>query len=358
MENEKVTQMKLVKEEQLNPYYNPDLASNGGGYDQPYFKYVGIIAGQKAEVNITDTSCGDFGERWDIDVQSNGKRMFCSINRMDNEPNEYCMGTHNFTKEFRNEFKDWLVKTAPWYGKTIALMMDEQERKDLQEDKKQNMKDAEIENSKILIIDTETTGFKPDDEILQVSIVDANGEKVYNQYFKPEHKQSWESAEQVNHISPTSTKDKPYLKMHKETIEKLLDSASLIVGYNTGFDMKMLEQNGIKIPQDTKYVDLMIPFAKVYGEKNEYGKPKWQKLVTCAKTYGYNTEKADWHNSLGDTMATRFCFNEMRTRCHITKDDVHNPMHLVGYNPKEFKRVKGIPEGIKRKPRPIDRGRN
>lgn len=266
------TKMDVVLQEQTNQHYDEQLANNGGGHNLPHPKYAGVVDGHKTEVDIWDSSCGDFGD---------------------------CMEEY--------------------------------------------MKEEKLENSRIIVLDTETTGFKADDEVLQVSMVDANGKKLLNQYFKPEHKTSWENAEQVNHISPESTKDKPYLKEYKEKIEKMLQSADLIVGYNTGFDMKMLEQNGIQVPKDRKYVDLMIPFAEIKGEKNEYGRPKWQKLITCAKEYGFPVDSAEWHNSLGDTMATKYCFNEMRDRGHITPNDTKDLNHLVGYNPLEaIKARKGI----------------
>ena len=330
MENTKETKMDLVLQEQTNPYYNEQLANNGGGYDQPHFKYAGVVNGKKTEVDIWDSSCGDFGDRFEVNVASGEKRLNFAKDTIDEMPVSVCEGTQHFSEEYKKALIDWMKKETPYYAKNLE--------ESLQEEK--------LKNSRIIVLDTETTGFKADDEVLQVSIVDANGKELLNQYFKPEHKTSWENAEKVNHISPSSTKDKPYLKEHKEKIEKMLHSADLVVGYNTGFDMKMLEQNGIQVPKDRKYVDLMIPFAEVKGEKNEYGRPKWQKLVTCAKEYGFPADSAEWHNSLGDTMATKYCFNEMRDRGHITPNDTKDLNHLVGYNPLEAmkarKRVKSI----------------
>lgn len=41
--------------------------------------------------------------------------------------------------------------------------------------------------NKLLILDLETTGFKPPDaEILQVGIIDINGNVLMNQYLKPQ----------------------------------------------------------------------------------------------------------------------------------------------------------------------------
>lgn len=48
----------LVHVEQGNPHYNPDIANNGGGYDQPQLVYEDATNG--IEVVVDDSSCGDF----------------------------------------------------------------------------------------------------------------------------------------------------------------------------------------------------------------------------------------------------------------------------------------------------------
>lgn len=204
-------------------------------------------------------------------------------------------------------------------------------------------------NDKILVLDTETTGFKKEDEVLQLTVLDGNGKELMNEYFKPQHTKTWESAEKCNHISPSFVADKPPLLSQKEKIESLLKNADLIVGYNTGYDIKMLEQNGIAIPKDKKYVDIMIPYAEVKNVPNEYGKPKWFKLIDCAKDYGF--PEANFHNSLGDTKATLHCYQEMMKKRQLYEGDIKDPSHLVGYNEKEFRRVRGMPD----KPKGIQR---
>ena len=42
-----------------------------------------------------------------------------------------------------------------------------------------------IKKEDILVLDTETTGFGPSAEILQLSIVNGLGEIVMNEYFRP-----------------------------------------------------------------------------------------------------------------------------------------------------------------------------
>ena len=51
--------------------------------------------------------------------------------------------------------------------------------------------------NKYIIIDTETTGFHPydGDELLQVSIIDTDGNVLFDEYFKPQHRTEWKEAD-------------------------------------------------------------------------------------------------------------------------------------------------------------------
>lgn len=95
-----------------------------------------------------------------------------------------------------------------------------------------------------------------------------------------------------NHITPKSLEDKKPISAYKTQIETILKEARAVVGYNTGFDMTMLGQNGIDFPNEKKYVDLMMPFAKVYGKTDDKGNPKRQKLIVCADYYGFKQDGA------------------------------------------------------------------
>lgn len=165
---------------------------------------------------------------------------------------------------------------------------------------------------KILVLDTETTGVDATAEVLQFSAILANGTEAANMYIKPVHTTEWPGAMAVNHISPCDVAACPEMSEVKNDIEDILKQAKAIVGYNLPFDLEMLRHNGVKLPseQDVEYIDLMIPFATVYGEWNDlYQDYKWQKLITCAKYYGYHGD--GWHDSLADTRATLYCFKAM-----------------------------------------------
>lgn len=86
--------------------------------------------------------------------------------------------------------------------------------------------------------------------------------------------------------------------------------ADLLITYNgIGFDYNFLRTAGVIIPKDTAKFDVMLHYAELVGEWDDYhGGWKWHKLVDCARSYGYAYHA---HESLDDVKATAYCFQCM-----------------------------------------------
>ena len=133
--------------------------------------------------------------------------------------------------------------------------------------------------NKYIIIDTETTGFHPydGDELLQVSIIDTDGNVLFDEYFKPQHRTEWKEAEQVNGISPEMVADRPAISEKISEINAIIENSDTIIGYNTQFDIGFLKANGAIVPDDIDTIDVMEDFAEIYGERNSFRDGyKWQ----------------------------------------------------------------------------------
>lgn len=174
-----------------------------------------------------------------------------------------------------------------------------------------------------IIIDTETTGLNSDiDELLQVSIIDNRGNTLFNSYIKPLFTQTWDKAMEVNHITPEMVANAPNILEVKQEINRIINSANIIVGYNTNFDLNFLSAVGIE-NNDAIVVDVMILFAEIYGEWSELNNDyKWQKLTKCAEYYGYDWGNSKAHDSLSDCCATLFSYkaiNKSRTICPMER---------------------------------------
>lgn len=173
-----------------------------------------------------------------------------------------------------------------------------------------------MDKSKILVFDVETTGLNNScDEILQLSLIDGNYNVLFNEYFKPTHTHEWSEAASINGITSDMVADKKTFDEFKDTIQSIFDNAEHYVAYNIWFDWGFLEAHGIIFNYDAKRTDVMLDFAEIYGEWNDYFHDwKWQKLITCANYYGYTSED-NFHNSFEDVKATLYCYYKMRESC-------------------------------------------
>lgn len=196
--------------------------------------------------------------------------------------------------------------------------------------------------NKYIIIDTETTGFHPydGDELLQVSIIDTDGNVLFDEYFKPQHRTEWKEAEQVNGISPEMVADRPAISEKISEINAIIENSDTIIGYNTQFDIGFLKANGAIVPDDLETVDVMKDFAKIYGEWNSArGSYKWQKLTRAAEYYGYDwSQRAETaHNSLGDCYATLFVYDKINTDTMVIERVIDGKRVGIELTPEEMR---------------------
>lgn len=148
---------------------------------------------------------------------------------------------------------------------------------------------------KRIVLDTETTGLTPGyDEILQISIIDDTGNTLLNNYYKPEHVDSWTAAARINHITKAMVKDKPYASSDAAKVQDILNRAQEVVIYNAPFDLSFLAD-----------LDLLLDTRKVRDTMREYGQyfhgTEYYKLQKAAKECGFAYNA---HDSLSDCRAT------------------------------------------------------
>ena len=188
--------------------------------------------------------------------------------------------------------------------------------------------------SKTLVIDTETTGLDTEkDELLQVSIIDSDGNALFNSYFKPCVK-SWADAQRVNGISPEMVQNAPTISEKIAEINEIMYRADKIIGYNTYFDINFLSNNGLILSENVEIVDVMELFAPIYGEWSDYyGSYKWQKLTTAAEYCGYdwNSRPEGAHNSLADCYATYHVYRTIQKQSLLPRADAGSD-ELTAFN--------------------------
>ena len=173
----------------------------------------------------------------------------------------------------------------------------------------------EIDLSKTICFDTETTGLGKYDEILQLAIINGVGDVLFNELIKPKQQTNWWQAEKVHHISPKMVEKCNTIDSYLPMLAEIFKKSEICVGYNLPYDIRMLKQSGVPMRclnrKECQHIDIMKDFAPVFGEKGKNNRFKWQNLITCAAYYDYDWGEEKAHGALADAKATLFCFKKL-----------------------------------------------
>lgn len=170
--------------------------------------------------------------------------------------------------------------------------------------------------SKKIVFDVETTGLSPEmDEILQISIIDGEGNVLVNSYVRPYYTTEWNDAYKINGVTKEMVETAPFAHELMPLVQGIFASADTWIAYNHSFDIEFLKYWGVEPRENTQIVDVMLDFAPLYGDWNEYYQDfKNQKLIDCARFFDYY--KFNVHDSLEDVRATLHCYNCIEKMVH------------------------------------------
>jgi DNA polymerase-3 subunit epsilon len=155
----------------------------------------------------------------------------------------------------------------------------------------------ETKSSEWVILDTETTGLGGYDEVVQVSVIDGEGNiLVENLLIKPTISIP-ESASRIHGISDEAVKAAPRFS---DVFSKIYDAVygKFLVIYNADYDLRILNQSGKALDYPvvfgfSDYDCVMQKYSEWCGEWSDYhGSFRWQRLP------------GGDHSSLGDCRAT------------------------------------------------------
>ena len=147
-------------------------------------------------------------------------------------------------------------------------------------------------------LDTETTGISDDDEIVEITIIDDNGEPLLDTLVKPKYHTNWPGAERVHGISPIDVRNAPAQSQISDDIRKVVKDTRVVI-YNAPFDSKFLPE----LEDAAEIKCAMRAFA-------EFNKSKWKSLTNATQIIGYEWGGA--HRALADTKALRAVWKFMQ----------------------------------------------
>ena len=161
---------------------------------------------------------------------------------------------------------------------------------------------------KPVYIDTETTGTGPNDNIIEISVVDHDGGVIVDSLVRPVGKIS-PGARAVHGITNDMIKDaSSWESVWKQVEAEVTDR---VIGiYNADFDLRMMRQshqmNWLRWsdPQGAEFFCIMKLYAQFWGQWNpRYGNYRWQSLDQARDQC--KIPLLNSHRAKDDTLLTR-----------------------------------------------------
>lgn len=162
-----------------------------------------------------------------------------------------------------------------------------------------------LEN-KVLILDTETTGLGDDAEVCEISVIDTEGNVLFDEVVRPTVPIG-RKAMQVHGIRNMDIKNHPSFADIYDRLKAIIEGRDVVV-YNASYDERLLAQSaeahGLEAIS-ARFDCAMLAYAEWYGEPShkERGAYRWQKLEKAAAQNGI-TPTQPAHRALSDCRTT------------------------------------------------------
>jgi DNA polymerase-3 subunit epsilon len=155
-------------------------------------------------------------------------------------------------------------------------------------------------------LDTETTGNGPNDEIIEIGIVDEDGNRMVESLVRPVGK-IHPDALRVHGITEAMVATAPRWIVVWPKVEAVLAGRPVGI-YNADFDLRLMQQTHAKYKMRWQFPGeafcIMKLYAQFYGEWNpRTGGYRWQSLENAGRQCGILLPNA--HRTIADTLLTR-----------------------------------------------------
>lgn len=197
------------------------------------------------------------------------------------------------------------------------------------------MKDLPAHRTNLVFLDTETTGTGTEDRLCQCAYMTDEGEREYNELFKPPLPISVD-AMAVCHITNRHVEDKPpfegsQMQQHLQTL--LSEKSYVLVAHNAAFDIAMLEKDGILVPE---FIDTLklVQHLDPQGMIPRYG-------LQYLRYYLDFDIQAQAHDAWGDILVLEKLFERLYSKMldeYQDHDTVIRKMISISKEPMQIKR--------------------
>lgn len=143
---------------------------------------------------------------------------------------------------------------------------------------------------KVVCLDLGTTGPNPvEDEIVAIAIVDWAGNAVHEGKYKPDSRELWQAASEVNGVAPDNQIDLPSFFDDQVKIREIIWGADEVIVYNAQLVMRFLEHNDAAPASVARVTDTMYEYCLWLGETNRnYNRLARIELTDVVDHIGYD----------------------------------------------------------------------
>lgn len=143
---------------------------------------------------------------------------------------------------------------------------------------------------KVVCLDLGTTGPNPvEDGIVAIAIVDWAGNAVHEGKYKPDSRELWQAASEVNGVAPDNQIDLPSFFDDQVKIREIIWGADEVIVYNAQLVMRFLEHNDAAPASGARVTDTMYEYCLWLGETNRnYNRLARIELTDVVDHIGYD----------------------------------------------------------------------
>lgn len=167
--------------------------------------------------------------------------------------------------------------------------------------------DLPIENG--IAVAVRSTGYDADsDEVLQLAIVDLDGNQLFSQTVKPQNKEEWAASDATGGLTPADVADLPELYQYEQEISDLFENAEVVVGQHVPFLDEVIESSWVTLPSYDGQ-DLISLFCASHCTVDYRSEPA--AVATLAGIAGYYGIPADESTVVSTAQTIASCYRAL-----------------------------------------------
>lgn len=175
----------------------------------------------------------------------------------------------------------------------------EKEKKQIEDEVATKFKSWLDEKEKYLILDTETTGLSYDDELIEIGVIDLDGNTKFHTRIKPVKNKVSDRAYEVHGISNDMLINQPTFSDVFDDLINLIENKTLLI-YNAPFDLRMLQQSCNEIELERLNGIVLSSECVMRTMTTYFGYDRWCSLQDCC--WDLRLELEQNHKALDDCM--------------------------------------------------------